>query len=60
MKIIEKIHEKGLELDRLRIESKASEVVYRQKGEYHTADRLEKISEQLSIVVDLLKVTERI
>lgn len=55
MEIISKINNQSIEIEKLRIEAKATEVNYRQKGEIHTAERFEKVEIILTDVVNLLK-----
>lgn len=43
------------ELEQLRIAAQVDEIMYRQKGEFHTANRLKSLEESLTKVICLLK-----
>jgi hypothetical protein len=47
LKVFKEIEKKCKELEEIRIVAQTGEIVYRQKGEWHTADRFKKAEEAL-------------
>jgi hypothetical protein len=56
LQVFKAVEEKRIELEELRIVIQATEIVYRQKGELHTADRLKKLENNLSKAIELLRI----
>lgn len=46
------------ELEKIRINAQAGEIVYRQKGEYLTADRFLKLENQITKAIGALREVE--
>ena len=56
LQVFKAVEEKRIELEELRIVIQATEIVYRQKGELHTAERLKKLENKLSKAIELLRI----
>lgn len=56
LQVFKAVEEKRIELEELRIVIQATEIVYRQKGELHTAERLKILEDNLSQAIELLRI----
>ncbi|MBP2634644.1 MAG: hypothetical protein H6Q72_551 [Firmicutes bacterium] len=56
LQVFKAVEEKRIELEELRIVIQATEIVYRQKGELHTAERLKKLEDNLSQAIEFLRI----
>lgn len=54
LQVFRVVAEKRTELEQLRIVIQATEIVYRQKGELHTAERLKTLEQNVSKAIDFL------
>jgi hypothetical protein len=54
-KMLQEIERKCQELEDMRILAQAGEIMYRQKGELHTADRFRKAENRLFRAIRILK-----
>lgn len=53
--IFKKIETKCKELEEMRIVAQTGEIMYRQKGEWHTADRFKKAEEGIVEAIRILR-----
>lgn len=53
--VFKEVKEKEVELETLRVVVQATEITYRQKGEFYTADRFKELENTLSKVICLLE-----
>lgn len=56
LQVFKAVDEKRIELEELRIIIQSTEIVYRQKGELHTAERLKKLEDNLSKAIEFLRI----
>ncbi len=54
LQVFRAVEEKRIELEQLRIIIQATEIVYRQKGELHTAERLKMLETNVTKAINLL------
>lgn len=52
--VFKEVEKKRIELEQLRIVIQATEITYRQKGEFHTAERLKNLETNVAKAIDLL------
>lgn len=55
--VFKEIEKKCKELEEMRILAQIGEIMYRQKGEWHTADRFEKAEKALKEATQILKAS---
>lgn len=56
LEVFKEVEKKRMELEKLRIIVQANEITYRQKGEFHTAERFEKLENKLAKTIRVLSV----
>lgn len=56
-KVFAEVVEKCQELEQMRIIAQTAEIMYRQKGEPHTAERFKKVEVGLAEAINVLKGT---
>lgn len=55
LKVFKEMEKKCNELEQMRIIAQTGEIMYRQKGEWHTADRFKKAEEALAETIRMLR-----
>lgn len=57
LEVFKAVEKKRAELEQLRIVIQATEITYRQKGEFHTAEALKNLETSLEKAIHLLSMT---